>query len=165
MFIRVIVEDVLLDAKTRVPVLMLKDAEGEMSLPVWIGIFEATAIVVALQEITPERPLTHDLMNTLTTKLDGRVERVEVDGLDEGVFFAKLHIALPDGEKRVVDCRPSDAVALALRANAPVYVASHLMESSGILAEDQGEKSEEDEEHWKQYLQGLDSSAFGKYKM
>lgn len=113
---------VVLEESTKQPVLVLRAVEGDETLPIQIGYAEAAAIAAVLEHVDTPRPMTHDLLNSVVNLLQGTVERVEIDDLVEGTFYAKLRLKR-GRTKLAVDCRPSDAVALALRARAPIYVA------------------------------------------
>ena len=117
--IKMKVVGVTLDPVTNVPIIILKDQKNERTLPIWIGIFEASAIAIKLEGIQTPRPLTHDLLRTVIEILNGKVSRVVIDDLKDNVFYAKIFIKL--GRKTVeIDSRPSDAIALALRTQSPI---------------------------------------------
>ncbi|MHB8245813.1 MAG: bifunctional nuclease family protein [Acidimicrobiales bacterium] len=126
---------VRVDLQTSTPVVLLEETEGaHRSLPIFVGAPEATAIAFALQGVEVSRPMTHDLMTQLLEALGSRLERVIVTKLVEGTFFAELH--LRTGQKdHSISCRPSDGIALALRAHSPLYVADDLMDAEGMLIE------------------------------
>ncbi len=116
-------------------VVLLKENEGERYLPIWIGPYEAEAIQYALHEVEVARPLTHDLLKNILQKLGARVLRVEVVDLRENVFYG--NIVLEHGGRIIeIDARPSDALALAVRAHVPIYVAEHVLQSAGIVPEE-----------------------------
>lgn len=139
------------DEETKTPVVILRAVEGEETLPIQIGIAEATAILVALQGTAMPRPMTHDLMVTLLQTLGGRLEKVEVADLREGTFYGVLYVRTDLGVV-TVDCRPSDAIALALRAKAPIYVADEVFRK--VQPSDVTEASRQ---HWMSFLQALES--------
>ncbi len=116
-------------------VVFLKGGEDERTLPIFIGAQEAQAIAVELNNVTPPRPLTHDLMKNILDVLEARLERIVVHGLDEGTFYGKLVLAF-EGQTTEVDSRPSDAIALALRCKAPIFVADDVMNAAGIVLEE-----------------------------
>ena len=116
--------------------LVLGEIEGNRRLPIIIGAFEAQAIALELEKIQPPRPMTHDLLRDLFDAVGGRVTDILIDDLREGTFFAKIRYSL-DGEDHQLDARPSDAVALAVRAEAPIFVTAHVLEEAGIPAEDE----------------------------
>ncbi|WP_353829260.1 bifunctional nuclease family protein [Agromyces sp. SYSU T0242] len=128
--------------------------EGRV-LPIWIGEQEATSILIALGGDHAPRPLTHDLMVTLTGALDSRVERIEVTRIEEGTFYALLTLATPTGPL-VIDCRPSDAIGLAVRVDAQLYVADEVMDEAGIPAEMVEHHDSDDEEKLEEFKKFLD---------
>ncbi|MFZ5585608.1 MAG: bifunctional nuclease family protein [Thermodesulfobacteriota bacterium] len=158
--IRMIVQGLTIDPASNSPILILKEPEGERSLPIWIGLLEATAIASELEKVAFARPMTHDLLRNVITALDHSISKIEVVDLRDNTFYALIHLLGPAGE-RVIDARPSDAVALALRAQAPIFVAAKVLEMAGG-AEARGA---EDEDKWKDLLEKMDPEDFGKYKM
>lgn len=110
-----------IDVNSKMPVIILKEKEGQKTLPIWIGLFEAQAIALALEQVKPLRPLTHDLAQLLIEKLDGKLDRVVISDVINNTFYARLFIQR-DRENVEVDSRPSDAIALALRFKAPIFV-------------------------------------------
>ncbi|KRE22476.1 bifunctional nuclease family protein [Agromyces sp. Soil535] len=133
-------------------------------LPIWIGEQEATSILIALGGGEAPRPLSHDLMKTLLETLGAEVEKVEVTRIEDGTFFAEITLTTPSG-RRVVDARPSDSVALAVRFQAPIWVADELLDEAGIPAEmvDQGSDEEEEKEkldEFKRFLEDVDPEDF-----
>jgi bifunctional DNase/RNase len=121
-------------------VVILKDRAAERYLPIWIGIYEANAIALKITGVSPERPITHDLMTNIFKDLGARIIRIEVSSLDSDVFYARIHMAL-DGRNLDIDARPSDAIALAVRAEAPILVADDVLDKAGVTpeAETEGE--------------------------
>jgi len=167
LYIEMKVAGVVLDPQSKSPVVLLKDADGHYTLPIWIGVLEAASIAYALEGVTPPRPMTHDLMKMLIEELGARVPRIDVDNLEDNVFRAKIHLEMPGGGKRLVDSRPSDALALALRTGADVYAEeSVLRRASNVqVKEPEGKEKGESDDPWKEFLENLDPDAFGKYKM
>ena len=123
-------------------VVILKDKAAERYLPIWIGPHEANAIALKITGITPDRPITHDLMTSIFEDLGARVQRIEVSSLDSDVFYARIHMAL-DGRSLDIDARPSDAIALAVRVDAPILVANEVLEKAGVTPEPEGTEPEE----------------------
>ena len=121
MLIEMTIKGLMVDPITNMPIVILKDKEGERVLPIWVGIFEANAIALQIENIATPRPMTHDLLRNVIADLDGAVDRVVVSDLKENTFFAIIHLTVK-GERVVVDSRPSDAIALALRTRAPILV-------------------------------------------
>lgn len=170
MYVEMTVSGVALDPQSKSPVVLLKDAEQHYTLPIWIGILEAAAIAYALEGTAPPRPMTHDLMKMLLEELGATVARIDVDSLEDNVFHAKIHLELPGGGVRLIDCRPSDALALALRTGAKVFAEEKVLRrASSVEVKDpkgkEGEGGSEGEGAWKDFLENLDPDAFGKYKM
>lgn len=151
----------VLDPGHEVPVILLRSVQGSLMLPIWIGPAEANAIGLALEGVIPPRPLTHDLVKNLLEGLGASLQRVEIWGLFEGTFHARLQLRL--GERLVeVDSRPSDAVAIALRTGAPVWVSKSVLESA-ISAE--LDSDEDEEAKLKSWLENARPEDLGKYKM
>ena len=119
--IEVDVINVAIDVQSKMPVIVLKEKQGEKTLPIWIGLFEAQSIALAMENIKPPRPLTHDLAKSLIEKLKGKVDKVVIDDLRHNTFYAKIVIR-QNGENIRVDSRPSDAIALALRLKVPIFI-------------------------------------------
>lgn len=167
MYIEMKVGGVALDPQSKSPVVLLKDPEGHYTLPIWIGLLEAAAIAYALEGVEPPRPMTHDLMRMLLEELGARVPRIDVDSLEDNVFHAKIHLEIPGGGKRLIDSRPSDALALALRVGAEIFAEEKVLRraSSVEVKEADGEARGGDEDPWKEFLENLDPSQFSKYKM
>ncbi len=125
-------------------VVVLKQVDADRFLPIWIGPYEAEAITIALQEIEVSRPQTHDLLNNIITLLGGRITRVIISSLKDDIFFGTLMVE-KDGEQIEVDSRPSDAIAIAVRAHVPILADPKVMEEASIVPEDIDDTSEEDE--------------------
>lgn len=189
--IEMFVGGLLLDPNTQAPVVVLKDESGEVCLPIWIGVAEATSIASAIKQVTMARPLTHDLMHDTFQELGVRVQRVVITELRDSTYFAELVLA--EGDKVIIlDSRPSDAIAIALRASAPIYVTQSVLDQAKVTfqtqlvpaepppaegeeGEDSGAEGEEapegqadfknvDKEKWEELLKKLDPDDF-KYKM
>ncbi len=157
--IKMRVVGVTLDPVTNVPIIILKDQKNEKTLPIWIGIFEASAIAVKLEGIQTPRPLTHDLLRTIIESFNGKVSRIVINDLKDNVFYAKILIRL--GRKTIeIDSRPSDAIALALRTQSPIYINEEVITK---LQKEEVEPSRS--EDIKTLLESLDLEELGKYKM
>jgi len=155
------IKGLMMDPGNEVPVVVLRSVGGQLLLPIWIGPVEANAIAMAVEGIQPPRPMTHDLLRGVVRALDATLERVEIWKLLEGTFHARLR--LRQGDRVVeVDSRPSDAIALALRLQAPVWVARTVLENA-ISAELEGEQDED--ERVRQWLENVRPEELGKYKM
>jgi bifunctional DNase/RNase len=133
------------------PIVLLKTREGNKFLPIWIGHPEAAAILMKLQGATTPRPMTHDLFTEMLTQLDARVVRIAVTELRDNTFYASITIAV-DGTEIEVDSRPSDAIALAVRADAPIFAAPEVIEESAIEFEQAEASDEELLEQFKEFL-------------
>ena len=159
------IEGFVMEPLTDTPIIVLKDRRNESSLHISIGLLEATAIATELEQIQFGRPMTHDLIVNLLTHLGVTVDRVEVHDLRENTFYAWIYLVVNGGEIRI-DARPSDALAIALRVHARIYVNERLLQGSKRAslageAETQDEKSKK----WTEILQNLSLEDFGKYKM
>ncbi|WP_054031953.1 bifunctional nuclease family protein [Desulfatitalea tepidiphila] len=154
-----------MDPTSNTPIIILKTEAGDQTIPIWIGLLEATSIASVLQEIQFERPMTHDLFKNFSEHLNIRVSKVEVCDLRDNTFFALIHF---DGEAQsfTLDARPSDAIAIALRFEAPIYVDEKVIEKSkrGEGAVEVLDQSEEGKK-WAEYLENLSPEDFGKYKV
>jgi bifunctional DNase/RNase len=141
-------------------VVILKDLDSERYLPIWIGPYEADAITVQLQEVEVARPLTHDLLKTLITQLGGKILHIVVNELRSDTFYANIIIER-NGQRMEIDSRPSDAIALAVRANVPIYVEESVMEHAAITPEEEAESREETPSAFKDLIEGLDLDKLG----
>jgi bifunctional DNase/RNase len=166
MLIKMMVTGLTVDPLTNTPIVILKDMEEKKAIPIWIGLFEASAIATELEKITFSRPMTHDLLNDILRILEAEVLRVEINDLRNNTFFANIHL-IRDGKTLVIDSRPSDAIALALRADAPIFVDEKVIEKSRNV--DFGTKLSDldklKDEKLEEFLENLSPEDFGKYKM
>jgi len=158
------ISTVTVDPLSNSPIVILKEIDGDKILPIWIGIMEATAIASELENIKFSRPMTHDLLKNIMDTLDVKVTKVEVCDLRENTYYALIHLLTSDGKEYAVDSRPSDALALSLRVNAPIFVRDEVLKKSTRLTEDSGSDSERGKK-WKDILEALKPEDFGKYKM
>ncbi len=156
-----------LDPATKTPIVILKDSDNKLNLPIWIGLLEATAIATELEGIQMARPMTHDLLQNLIAELGASVESVEISDLRDNTYYAVINIRVGD-HARSIDSRPSDAISLALRSKSPIYVAKRVLEASSLL-----QRSEEgadtnlsnvSRDKWSEILEKMDPEDF-KYKM
>lgn len=165
LMIKMKVTGLTIDPFTNMPIIILKDHEEKMALPIWIGLIEASAIATELEKIELSRPMTHDLMKNILAEVNVKVERVEVIDLKDNTFFAIIYLK-KDGEEIVMDSRPSDAIALALRTHADIFVDKKVMEKSRrIDLSQQMDEGKIKEQKWAELLENLTPSDFGKYKM
>ncbi len=161
MFVEMTVKGLTLDPLTNMPIVILKDTDDKRVLPIWIGLFEANAIALELEKIPTPRPMTHDLIRDIIGGLDATVSKIVVNDLKNNTFYAVIHIAL-NGSNVVIDSRPSDAIALALRIDAPIYVSTEVVNKAKSI--DMTEESE-DTDQLKEWLENLKPEDFGKYQM
>jgi bifunctional DNase/RNase len=151
MEIEVKIRALMMDPNSGTPIIILKDVQSETMLPIWVGAYEANAIALEIEKIAPPRPMTHDLLRNLIVELGVRVDRVVVTSLRDNTFFAVIEMRNSDGNKMVLDSRPSDAIALALRADCPIYVDMEVIKAShNSLPAEEGEEAEMStgEEEW-----------------
>lgn len=156
-----------IDPFTNMPIIIIKDLTEQNAIPIWIGLIEASAIATELEEIQLARPMTHDLMKNMLGSLQAEVERIEICDLRDNTFFATIHLEMKN-KKFEIDSRPSDAIALALRTQAPIFVDRKVIEKSRRIdlskeAQDNTEKIKK--EKWTEILENLSPEDFGKYKM
>jgi hypothetical protein len=162
---KVSIAGLTMDPASNTPIIILKSEEGEQAIPIWIGLLEATSIASALQDIKYERPMTHDLFKNFADIRKISIAKVEVCDLKDNTFFARIYFVSEDGNFDM-DARPSDAIALALRFEAPIFVEDTVMQKSKISdgAAEVADKSEEGKK-WADYLENLSPDDFGKYKV
>jgi uncharacterized protein len=161
MLIEMTIKGLMVDPITNMPIVILKDKDGERVLPIWVGIFEANAIALQIENIVTPRPMTHDLLRNIITDLEGRVDRVVVSDLKENTFYAIVHLTVR-GERIAIDARPSDAIALALRTRAPILVEETVIENAKTV-DFASERADND--RLQKWLESLDPEELGKYKM
>jgi bifunctional DNase/RNase len=166
MFIEMKVSGLTIDPITNTPIVILKDLRENKAIPIWIGLFEASAIATELEKIVFSRPMTHDLFNECLKTLNVTVNKIEIGDIRNNTFYANIYL-IREGESFTVDARPSDAIALALRAHAPIFVEENVIEKSrnvdfGIKITDLDQLKED---KIKEYLENLSAEDFGKYKM
>jgi len=156
-----------LDPATKAPIVILRDDDNTLNLPIWIGLLEATAIATELEGIQMARPMTHDLLRNLIGELGATVESIEISDLRENTYYAVINLRI-GGAARAIDSRPSDAISLALRFKSPIYVARRVLEASSVLQ--QNESSNENNlsnvsrDQWSEILEKMSPDDF-KYKM
>lgn len=155
------IKGLMVDPVTNMPIVILKGDDDERVLPIWVGIFEANAIALRIEEIDTPRPMTHDLLRNLLEKLNAKVEKIVVSDLKENTYFAHIYLRI-NGDEHILDSRPSDAIALALRAEAPIFVEQDVLEQARS-AEDGDDVSES--ERLRRWFEGLDPEDFSKYEM
>jgi bifunctional DNase/RNase len=155
------IKGLMVDPITNMPIVILKDKMGERILRIWVGLFEANAIALQIENVSTPRPMTHDLLRNVINDLDGSVDRVVVSDLRDNTFFAVIHLTVR-GERVAVDARPSDAIALALRTRSPILVEESVIDNAKsveVFSEPM------DNARLQKWLESLDPSELGKYKM
>jgi len=161
MEIEMTIKGLMIDPITNMPIIILRDDAGQRMLPIWVGVFEANAIALQLEAVQTPRPMTHDLMKNLLEHMGASIERVVVCDLRENTFYATIHLRV--GERRIpVDSRPSDAIALALRTESPIFVEDAVIEGAQTAEND---KESTDVGRLRKWLEGLTEEELGKYKM
>ena len=151
MEIEVKIRALMMDPNSGTPIIILKDVNSETMLPIWVGAYEANAIALEIEKIAPPRPMTHDLLRNLIVELGLTVDRVVVTSLRDNTFYAVIEMTSEDGEAMRLDSRPSDAIALALRADCPIFVDAEVIQASrNSIATDEEAQTEEEagEEDW-----------------
>jgi bifunctional DNase/RNase len=161
MLIEMTIKGLMVDPITNTPIVILKDKDGDRVLPIWVGVFEANAIALQIENVATPRPMTHDLLRNIITDLDGRVDRIVVSDLKDNTFFALIHLTVK-GEGIAVDARPSDAIALALRTRAPILVEEAVIDNAKTV--DFGSERLDNDKVQK-WLESLDPAELPKYKM
>lgn len=155
------IRGLMMDPVTNMPIVILRDAGGDAILPIWVGIYEANAIALEIEKVTTPRPMTHDLIKNVLTGLEAGVKKVVVNELRDDTFYAVIWLER-DGELISIDSRPSDALALALRLDCPIYVEEQVLKSSKAAANLSDKGASEELRRW---LEGLNDEDFGRYKM
>ncbi len=158
--IQMTIKGLMIDPITNMPIIVLRDQSGERILPIWVGVFEANAIALQMENVETPRPMTHDLLRNILDDLQARVERIVVCDLRENTFYAEIHLD-SGGRAVTVDARPSDAIALALRTRSPIFVEESVIEGASHV-ESQGPN---DVGRLRKWLEGLGDEELGKYKM
>jgi hypothetical protein len=161
MEIEMSIKGLMVDPVTNNPIVILHDSDGARVLPIWVGVFEANAIAIQIENVSTPRPMTHDLLRNVIQDLNGDVQKVVVSELKGNTFYAVLHLRVGD-QAVVIDARPSDALALALRVRAPIFAEDSVIEGAKSLniTPDTGDSA-----RLQQWLENLDPDELGKYKM
>jgi bifunctional DNase/RNase len=148
------------DPRNLSPLVLLRDQEELNFLPIWIGVFEAAAIAMELQEVKPPRPMTHDLLKTAIENLGGKLKRILINDIKEGTFYAAIEIELKENKTLTLDARPSDAIALAVRGHTPIFVSETVMMQAKLV---NSEKDAEETKKFKDFIENLRPEDFTKY--
>ena len=161
MQIEMTIKGLMVDPITNTPIVILRDKDGQKVLPIWVGIFEANAIALQIENIATPRPMTHDLLRNVIHDLNAEVKKIVVCDLQENTFYAMIHLAI-NGETVAIDARPSDAIALALRTRSPIFVEDSVIDHAKTVdfASDRA-----DTDRLQKWLESLDPDDLGKYKM
>ena len=155
------IKGLMVDPITNMPIIILRDPEGDKVLPIWVGVFEANAIALQIENIQTPRPMTHDLLRNVIQDLQATVEKVVVYDLKENTFYAMIHLQTSAGPV-TIDARPSDAIALALRTRAPILVDEKVIDNAKTV---DFANDKQDSDRLQQWLESLDPDDMGKYKM
>src|ERR1044071_6769424 len=161
MQIEMSIKGLMVDPISNMPIVILRDKDGSRTLPIWVGMFEANAIALQIENISTPRPMTHDLLRNVIQDLKATVEKVVVCDLQDGTFYALIYLRV-HGEVLAIDSRPSDAIALALRTRAPIFVEEAVIDSAKTV-DVATDKSDAD--RLQKWLESLDPDDLGKYKM
>jgi bifunctional DNase/RNase len=159
--IEMTIKGLMVDPITNTPIVILRDKDGQRVLPIWVGLVEANAIALQIENVSMSRPMTHDLLRNVIHDLKATVQKVVVCDLQENTFYALIHLAL-NGEMLAIDARPSDAIALALRTRAPIFVEDAVIDRAKTV-DFSTEKADAD--RLQKWLENLDPDDLGKYKM
>ena len=156
MEIEVKIRALMMDPNSGTPIIILKDVNSETMLPIWVGAYEANAIALEIEKIAPPRPMTHDLLRNLIVELGLKVDRVVVTSLRDNTFYAVIEMTAENGDSMRLDSRPSDAIALALRADCPIFVDAEVIKASrNTIATDEEDAAEDgvtEEEEWPEVI-------------
>ena len=155
------IRGLMMDPVTNMPIVILKDVNGSTVLPIWVGVYEANAIALEIEKVSTPRPMTHDLIKTLLHGLEANVRKVVVNELKDDTFYAVIWLDR-DGDLITVDSRPSDALAIALRLDCPIYVDETVLKSSKVASTVSDKVNNEELRRW---LEGLNDEDLGRYKM
>ena len=161
MQVEMTIKGLMVDPVTNMPIVILRDQDGQRVLPIWVGIFEANAIALQIENVATPRPMTHDLLRNMIHDLKADVQKIVVCDLKENTFYALIYLTV-DGNTVAVDARPSDAIALALRVRAPIFVEDTVIDNAKTL---DFTPDKTDSERLQKWLEGLNSEDLGKYKM
>jgi len=161
MHIEMTIRGLMVDPITNMPIIILRDQEGQRVLPIWVGIFEANAIALQMENIATPRPMTHDLLRNVIQDLNGTVRKVVVSDLRDNTFYALIYVETPS-DTVAIDARPSDAIALALRTHAPIFVEETVIDNAKAV---DFTSDKADSERLQKWLESLDPEELGKYKM
>jgi bifunctional DNase/RNase len=149
------------DPITNMPIIILRDKDGQRVLPIWVGVFEANAIALQMENVATPRPMTHDLLKNVISDLKADIQKIVVSDLRENTFYALIYLVV-NGEPVAIDARPSDAIALALRAQAPIFVEDRVIDNAKTV---DFVPDKENSERLQKWLESLDPDTMCRYKM
>lgn len=151
---------IALDTRTGSPIVVLHDKDNRKALPIWIGSAEASAIIRKIENIVVSRPMTHDLIINIVEQLGHRIDRIEINDVSEETYFARIIISKESGEEEIIDARPSDAIAVAIRVDAPIFITANVLASGAVSCN--SEKDEEEAQEFRDFIQSIKPSDFDK---
>src|SRR5580704_8868085 len=155
------IRGLMMDPVTNMPIVVLKDVQGQAILPIWVGVYEANAIALEIEKVQTPRPMTHDLLKNVLLGLDVQVHKIVVNDLKDDTFYALIWVER-DGQMMTIDSRPSDALALALRVDCPIFVDEEVLKNSKVSSAITERSTNEQLRNW---LEGLSDDDLGRYKM
>ena len=155
------IRGLMMDPVTNMPIVVLKDVQGNSILPIWVGVYEANAIALEIEKVQTPRPMTHDLLKNIFLGLDARVDKIVVSDLKDDTFYALIWVER-EGQMMTIDSRPSDALALALRMDCPIFVDEEVLKNSKVSS---AFSERNTNEQLRNYLEGLSDEDLGRYKM
>jgi uncharacterized protein len=159
MEIEMTIKGLMIDPITNMPIIILRDSDGQRMLPIWVGVFEANAIALQLESVQTPRPMTHDLMKNLLDEVGAQVERITVTALRDGTFFAEIVLSA-QGEVRSVSSRPSDAIALAIRIGSPIFAEEDVLDEAGRVEQPDEEQAEQMVEEFRAFIDHVNPEDF-----
>ena len=161
MQIEMTIKGLMVDPINNTPIVILRDKEGERVLPIWVGMFEANAIALQIENLAPPRPMTHDLLRNVIRDLQADVQKIVISDLQDNTFYALIYLTVR-GHTVAIDARPSDAIALALRTRAPIFVEETVIDNAKTV---DFSTDKADADRLQKWLENLDPDDLGKYKM
>ncbi len=150
---------IALDTRTGSPIVVLHDIDNRKALPIWIGSAEASAIIRKIENISVSRPMTHDLIIQIVEQLGGKIDRIEINDVEKETYYANIYLVKGD-EELVIDARPSDAIAIAIRVDAPIYVTANVLANGSVSCD--AAKDEEEAQEFRNFIQSIKPSDFEK---
>lgn len=150
---------IALDTRTGSPIVVLHDMDNRKALPIWIGSAEASAIIRKIENISVSRPMTHDLIIQIVEKMGGNIDRIEINDVEKETYYANIYLT-KDNEEIVIDARPSDAIAIAIRVDAPIYVTANVLANGSVSCD--AAKDEEEAQEFRNFIQSIKPSDFEK---